>query len=90
MFVGFLEGLLFRGLLQQAASSILGRAGFIWSGVLFSFMYLGTESWTLITLMALSGLLWGWWVNRRQELSGTILAHSIMVVTMLIVLPAVL
>jgi membrane protease YdiL (CAAX protease family) len=90
IFVGFLEGLLLRGLLQQAASGILGRAGFIWSGVLFTLMYLGTESWTLIPLMALSGLLWGWWVDRTQALTGTIMAHSIMVVTMLIVLPAIL
>lgn len=90
IFAGFLEELLFRGLLQQVADQIIGRFSILWSNALFALMYLGSESWTFVLFMTICGMIWGWWVHRTRVLWGVAIAHSITAIAMLIVFPATL
>jgi len=88
VFGAFTEEVLFRGLFQDVAAPVVGsKMVVVYSSVLFAAMYLGSLSWGYVAFMGAVGLLWGWCVQRTGTIWGTVLAHSILSVGMLIVFP---
>lgn len=88
VFSAFVEEVLFRSLFQDVAAPVVGsNLVVVYSSALFAAMYLGSLSWGYVAFMGLVGLLWGWCAQRTGTIWGTILAHSILNVGMLIVLP---
>jgi membrane protease YdiL (CAAX protease family) len=88
VFTGFVEELIFRGLLQQVASEPFGRSSILVSTALFAIMYVGSLSPSYILFIALVGLLFGWHANRTGSLWGVVLAHGFLNIGMLLVWPS--
>ncbi len=87
IFGGFIEEILFRGLLQRVTTEIFGPWGIAWASVLFAVMYLGSHSASVVALMGLTGLFFGWCVEKTGSTWGVILAHGIMLVGIFYALP---
>jgi membrane protease YdiL (CAAX protease family) len=87
IFVGFTEELVFRGVLQQVAVDVFGRAGLLWSSALFACMSLGSLSPRYVLFMLLVGLFFAWCVDRTGSLWGVAVAHGFLVIGMLLVIP---
>ena len=87
VFTGFVEEIIFRGMLQQVANEILGGAGVLCSSILFAIMYTGSLSLSYMLFIGLVGLFFGWCVNRTGSIWGVILAHSILNIGMILVWP---
>jgi membrane protease YdiL (CAAX protease family) len=89
IFSGFTEEIIFRGLLQQMANEIFGRAGILCSSALFAIMYMGSLSLSYILFIALVGLFFGWCVNRTGLIWGVTLGHSFLSIGALLIWPIV-
>jgi|GEM_PF-1340941 len=87
VFSGFVEELIFRGLIQHVAREIYGRAAMLYSSFVFSIMFLGTRSLSAWLVATLLGLCWGWSTERSGSLWGVSAAHSITNVGILLVYP---
>jgi membrane protease YdiL (CAAX protease family) len=87
VFVGFLEEVLFRGLLQRLASRDMGSYAVGLSSAIFGIMYLGSGSLLYTLFMAACGLLFGWWYDRDGALWSIIIAHALLAVSLLLVFP---
>lgn len=86
-FTGFLEELLFRGLLQTSLVELFGSSGILLSALLFAAAYLGTRSPVAVAFAAVLGVLFGWIVERTGSLLGVALAHGLLSVGALLVWP---
>jgi membrane protease YdiL (CAAX protease family) len=87
IFVGFTEEIIFRGLLQQVTVERFGRAGMLYSSILFAAMYIGSLSPSYVIFMGLVGLFFSWCVYRTGSIWGVALAHGIMMIGMLLLWP---
>jgi membrane protease YdiL (CAAX protease family) len=87
IFVGFTEEIIFRGLLQQVMTERFGRTGMVCSSILFATMYIGSLSLSFVIFVGLVGLFFSWCVYRTASLWGVVLAHSIMIIGMLLIWP---
>jgi membrane protease YdiL (CAAX protease family) len=85
---GFLEELIFRGMLQSTAWDVLGWRGVIYVAGLAAVLSLGFLSVPYTVLVFVVSLLFGWLVVRTGSLLGVSLAHGIASVMLLVVLPA--
>ena len=90
IFAAFLEEFIFRGLVLHATRDVLGRRGaLVASSLLFAALYLGALSPQFLLLIGLVGLYFGLCVERTGSLWGVTIAHSVMVVGLVLVLPLV-
>lgn len=87
VFTGFLEELLFRGVLQSIASRVLGNAALLWSSTIFVIMFLGSLSLPFVLFMGLVAFFFGWCFWRTASLWGVIGAHCLMNLGFLLVFP---
>jgi membrane protease YdiL (CAAX protease family) len=85
IFVGFTEELVFRGVLQQVAVDVFGRAGLLWSSALFAFMHLGSLAPSYVLFMLLVGLFFAWCVERTGALWGVAAAHGVFISLVLLI-----
>jgi hypothetical protein len=76
--VVLLEELVFRGLLQRAATTRSRLLGIVTPNVLYAAMYFGSGSAAAVLFMGLTGSLFGWVVSRSGSLWGVIAAHVLM------------
>jgi uncharacterized protein len=88
VFVGFLEELLFRGLLQQSASQFIGAWALPWASIIYAAMFLGSDSLTFVVFMGLVGFFFGWYFQYTRSLWSITVAHSLMGIGMLLLYPA--
>ena len=87
---GFVEELAFRGVIQRAATEVLGGWGWIYAGALFSVLhiaYLSPAHWYLTLTI---GLLFSWIVKKTGSLLGVTLAHGIANATLYLGIPSFL
>jgi uncharacterized protein len=87
VFVGLLEEVLFRGLLQRVARREMGPYAVAWSGIIFGIMYLGSGSLLFTLFMGACGGLFGWWYDRDGALWSIAVAHAVLAVGLLLVFP---
>jgi membrane protease YdiL (CAAX protease family) len=90
IFVGFMEELIFRGLLQQVMIDVFGPAGLLWSTVIYTSLYISSLSWSYVAFIGLVSLFFGWCVQRTGSLWGVVAAHSGLAVGMACVWPFLL
>lgn len=89
IFTGFTEELIFRGLLQHVLTDLFPRTGLLFSCVLFTILYIGSMSLSNLLFMALIGLFFSLCVNRTRSIWGVVVAHSLINIGMLLILPFV-
>jgi hypothetical protein len=87
VFVGFGEELVFRGIVQRVIAEQNAMLGLAAGAILFAAMSLGSLSLAYALSMGLAGLFFGWAANRTGSLAGVALAHGLMSVIALLVLP---
>ncbi len=87
VFGGFLEELIFRGILQSTAWDLLGWRGVVCVAVVAAVLSLGFLSVLYTALVFVVSLFFGWLVVRTGSLLGVSLAHGIASVMLFVVLP---
>jgi hypothetical protein len=87
VFTGFAEEFVFRFLVQSQMESVFGKAGIYIAALLGSAMYIPTMSLPLIAFWLIAGVVFGYWVHRTRSLWGVVLAHSLLSVGSILLLP---
>jgi len=88
VFVGVLEELLFRGLVQVTMAPLLGFWAVPVADSMFAAAYLGAAA-GYAAVMAAFGLACGWWVQRTGSLAGAAFGHGLLAAGLLVIWPAV-
>lgn len=84
---GLLEELIFRGLLQSAVETVLGRWGIVYSSAVFAALQIGNRSPLLIAFAFLVGLVFALSVRRTHSIVGTTIAHGLMSIGAYLIFP---
>jgi membrane protease YdiL (CAAX protease family) len=84
VFVGLLEELVFRGVIQGALEPLLGAWSVAAADLLFAATYLDSGSAAYTLGMAAFGLACGWWVRRTRSVAGAAVAHGLVGVLLLV------
>jgi len=84
---GFAEELLFRGLMQRAATHVLGGAGIPYVAVVFAVLHVGYKSFADVVFVFVVALLFGWIVAKTHTLLGVTLAHGLTNSMLFLVMP---
>jgi membrane protease YdiL (CAAX protease family) len=90
VFAAFVEELLFRGLLQQAATRVFGAAGIVVVNLVYAVTAIGSLSAGYAIFVGLTGLWFSIVAGRSRCLWGVIAAHALAVVGLVLVWPSVL
>jgi uncharacterized protein len=89
VFAGFTEEFIFRGLVLQTTREVFGaQAAIIASSVLFAALYVGSLSLGFLILIGLVGVYFAVCVEKTGSLLGVTVAHSVMAIGLILVLPA--
>ena len=89
VFTGFLEELIFRGVMQRALSEGIGRYGVPYVAVLFAVLHLGYHSALDFVFVLVVALYFGIAVKRTGSILGVTLAHGLTNTTMFLLFPFV-
>ena len=85
---GFVEELLFRGLVQFSAGTLLGpKTGILFSAGLFAVLHIGHRSALDVLFVAAVGLYFSLVVQHTRSLLGVTLAHGTINIVLLIAIP---
>jgi len=76
MTTGFVEELIFRGVMQQTASARFGWGGIVYVSLVFAVLHLGFFSWLDVAFVFAIAVFFGWAVKRTGSLLGVTLAHG--------------
>ena len=87
IFNALVEELLFRWIVHNGALEFLGEKGIWLSSAIYAVMGVGFQSWSYVLFLWVVGLLFEWCVLRSRSLWGVIIAHSIISIIMLVILP---
>jgi membrane protease YdiL (CAAX protease family) len=86
---GFIEELVFRGVLQATARKVLGPRGLIYVSAVFAALHIGYLSAPDVAFVFSVGLAFAWLVMRTGSLLGVTLAHGLTNIALYLVLPLV-
>jgi membrane protease YdiL (CAAX protease family)/LysM repeat protein len=85
---GILEELIFRGIMQRAATNSLGNLfGLIYVAFIFAMLHLGYQSPADLLFVFIVGLAYGWFVLQTGSLLGVTLSHWLINVVLFLVIP---
>lgn len=84
---GFIEEFVFRGVLQTASRSVLGRWQLPYVSTLSASLYVGYRSVGMVAFMLAVSLAFGWLVVKGGSLLGVSVAHGLGNIGLLLVLP---
>jgi uncharacterized protein len=85
---GFLEELIFRGLMQYESVNQLGqRWGIVYIALFFAVLHIGYESVLDVLFVLVVGLAFGWLVNRTGSILGVTVAHGLTNIVLYLVIP---
>jgi membrane protease YdiL (CAAX protease family)/LysM repeat protein len=87
VFTGFLEEIIFRGLIQDVSTATMGRFGIWYCAVLFAVLHIGYLSVPDILFVFGVGLLFGYISHRTRSLLGVSLAHGFTNISMYLIYP---
>ena len=87
VFTGFLEELIFRGLMQQASVNTLKKYGPVYISVLFAVLHIGYKSWIDLVFVFLVGFAFSIVVQHTRSLAGVTLAHGLTNISLFLVFP---
>jgi membrane protease YdiL (CAAX protease family) len=84
---GFVEELIFRGVMQHSAEGMFGWWGIIYVSFLFGIFHLIHNSWMDVVLVFGIALFFGWVVKKTGSLLGVTLSHGIANIALYLVIP---
>jgi membrane protease YdiL (CAAX protease family) len=84
---GFVEELIFRGVMQRSAEGMFGWWGIIYVSFLFGIFHLIHNSWMDVVLVFGIALFFGWVVKKTGSLLGVTLSHGIANIVVYLVIP---
>ncbi|MFC1954734.1 lysostaphin resistance A-like protein [Chloroflexota bacterium] len=84
---GFVEELIFRGVLQRTATQMFGWWGIVYVSFLFAVVHLIHNSLLDIVLVFVIAMFFGWAVKKTGSLFGVILSHGITNIVLFLVVP---
>ena len=87
---GLVEELMFRGVLQRHAESMMGLHGIIYVSLVFAILHAGFYSWGDVIFVLFVGLFFAAMVKRTGSLLGAILSHGTANVVLFLVAPFIL
>jgi membrane protease YdiL (CAAX protease family) len=87
IFTGFLEEIIFRGLIQRGALGTLGRYGLVYVAILFAILHLGYRSLLDVVFVFLVALFFGFVVNRTGSILGVTLSHGLTNISLYLLIP---
>jgi uncharacterized protein len=90
VFTGFLEEVIFRGLLQSATMQAVGKSGLVYVAVVFTVLHIGYKSLPDLLFVLGVGLLFGWLVWKTHSLWGASLAHGLANFSLYVIFPFLL
>ena len=86
---GFVEELIFRGVLQRSTVDAWGRRGLVYVSLIFASLHLIHNSLVDIAFVFTVAMFFAWVVNRTGSLLGVTLSHGITNIMLYLVLPVV-
>ena len=84
---GFSEELIFRGIMQRAATETFGGMGWLYVAGIFAMMHMGHASWLDIPFVFGVSLFFSWVVSKTGSILGVTLAHGLTNIALFLVLP---
>lgn len=90
IFTGFLEEIIFRGLIQEVSTTMMGKLGIWYGALLFAVLHIGYLSVVDVVFVFAVGLLFGYIAQRTRSLLGVSLAHGFTNISMYLIFPFVL
>jgi len=87
---GLVEELMFRGILQKQAESMMGRQGIIYISLIFAILHAGFYSWGDVIFVFFVGLFFATMVKRTGSLLGAILSHGVANIVLFLLAPFIL
>ncbi len=87
IFTGFLEELIFRGLMQGTAERVVGHRGVVFVALVFTILHLGYQSVLDLVFVFAVALYFGFYVRRTRSIFGVSLAHGLVNVSLFLVFP---
>jgi hypothetical protein len=90
LYTGFLEELIFRGLLQRAAADLLGNWSVLYVAVLFAVLHVGSNSVLHVIFVFDVGLFFGWIRAKTGNIIGISLSHGLTNIMLWVVLPSLM
>jgi hypothetical protein len=87
VFTGFLEELIFRGLMQRASVNTLKKYGPVYISLLFAVLHIGYKSWVDLVFVFLVGFAFSIVVERTRSLVGVTVAHGLTNISLFLVFP---
>ena len=85
--VGFVQELIFRGVMQRASGEVLGRWGILYISLLFAILSMGQLSVLNMVFMFGVAVYFSWVVKETGSLLGVSVAHGIMGLGVYLVMP---
>jgi membrane protease YdiL (CAAX protease family) len=82
---GFVEELIFRGVLQKTATEVFGGWGIVYVSYIFAILHIGFQSWIDVVFVFGVALFFGGIVKRTGSLLGVTLSHGITNIILFIV-----
>jgi membrane protease YdiL (CAAX protease family) len=86
---GFVEELIFRGVMQRASVRAVGRFGWLYVALLFAVLHVGYRSVADVIFVFGVALMFGWVVESTRSLLGVTLAHGLTNVVLFLIMPFV-
>jgi uncharacterized protein len=87
MCTGFVEELMFRGVLQHSAVRSFGKMGIVYVSLLFAVLHIGFLSWIDVAFVFFVALYFAWVVNKTNSILGVGLSHGIANTVLYLVMP---
>jgi membrane protease YdiL (CAAX protease family) len=87
LFAGFVEELVFRGLIQRAAVDATGRRGIIYVSLLSSALYIGLTPPDWIPFAFFASLCFGWMAYETDSTLGVSVAHGLLNIALFLIFP---
>jgi membrane protease YdiL (CAAX protease family)/LysM repeat protein len=87
IFTGFLEELIFRGLMQYSALRVMGLHGLYYVAAVFTVLHIGYRSIPDLIFVFAVAVYFGWVVQRSGSLLGVTVAHGLTNISLFLIFP---
>lgn len=87
IYTGFVEELVFRGVIQLGMVEELGRWGIVYVSLLSAALYIGFLPVTWVAFVLFISLYFGWMVRETHSILGVALAHGICNIALYLIVP---
>ncbi len=90
IFTGFLEEIIFRGMLQYTSTRVLRSYGIVYTAIVFTVLHIGYHNWLDLLFVFIVAVIFGWFVHRTGSIMGVSVAHGLINICIFLVFPFLL